>query len=248
MNYKMIIQFDGGRYRGFQKQTGTKENESTIQGKLESVIRTFTGHEVQLIGCGRTDAGVHSENYTANFHTEIRLDEAELLHHFDMYLPEDIFVKDVSIVSDRFHSRYNAHSKTYQYRISTDRNRNVFTRKYSYHINEMPDMEKMRTMAQEFIGEKDFSGFTNLKSKKKSTVRKVYRIDIHQDKNGEIMIDIEGNGFVQNMARIIAGTILEAGTGKRDTESVRKIFSGGAREDAGAMLPSQGLKLLNVKY
>lgn len=142
------------------------------------------------------------ENYTANFHTEIRLlDEAGLLHHFDMYLPEDIFVKDVNIVSDRFHSRYNAHSKTYQYRISTDRNRNVFTRKYSYHINEMPDMEKMRTMAQEFIGEKDFLDLPTLKSKKKSTVRKLYRIDIHRDKNDGIMIDIGENGFLQNMAK-----------------------------------------------
>ncbi|WP_036931299.1 tRNA pseudouridine(38-40) synthase TruA [Proteocatella sphenisci] len=248
MNYKIVLQYDGGRYKGFQKQTGTKENESTIQGKLESVIKTYVGHDVSLVGCGRTDAGVHSENYTANFNTDDKIDEKGMLNHFDKYLPEDIYVKEISEVSDRFHSRYNVYSKTYQYRISSDRNRNVFTRKYAYHINDVPNVEKMKKAAELLVGERDFSGFTNLKSKTKSTVRKIYDIVIYQDNYGEVVIEIEGNGFLQNMVRIIAGTLLEVGTGSRDINSVQEILKNGSREDAGVMVPSQGLKLLKVKY
>lgn len=248
MNYKITIQFDGTRYKGFQKQTGTKENDMTIQGKLESVLKTFLGHEAQLIGCGRTDAGVHAENYIANFITEEKLDLKALMLHFDKYLPEDIFVKDVVEASERFHARHNASSKIYRYSISTDRGRNVFTRKYSYKLEETLDIEKMKKAAELFVGEYDFAGFSNLKSKKKSTVRKIYDIKIHTSKSGEIFIDMEGNGFLQNMVRIIAGTIIEVGTGKRNPNTISEILSHKKREEAGFMVPPQGLMLLEVKY
>lgn len=248
MNYKIILQFDGGRYKGFQKQTGTKENDSTIQGKLEAVIKSFVKHEVQLIGCGRTDAGVHSENYVANFVTKQEINEDGLLHHFDKYLPEDIFVKEIAEVSDRFHSRYNVNSKTYQYRIGTDRNRSVFNRKYAYQLNEELNIEKMKQASKLFVGERDFAGFTNLKSKTKSTVRTIYNIEIYKDQSSETVIEIEGNGFLQNMVRIIAGTLIEIGTGEREISSVAKIFESKTREESGPMVPAQGLKLLKVKY
>lgn len=248
MNYKIVVQFEGTRYKGFQKQTGTKENDMTIQGKLESVIKTFVGYDIQLIGCGRTDAGVHAENYVANFITEKRLNKESLLLHFDKYLPEDIFVKELSEASDRFHARHNASSKIYCYNISTDRARNVFNRKYSYKLEETIDMEKMIEAAELFVGEHDFAGFSNLKSKKKSTIRKIHNINIYNSRAGEICIAIEGNGFLQNMVRIIMGTLIEVGTGKRDKNTILEILQNQKREDAGFMVPPQGLKLLEVKY
>lgn len=248
MNYRIVVQFDGGRYKGFQKQTGTKENENTIQGKLEAVIKSFVKHDVQLIGCGRTDAGVHSENYVANFVTEKDLNEDALLHHFDKYLPDDIFVKEISEVSERFHSRYNVSSKTYQYRIATDRNRDVFNRKYSYQINEELDIERMTQASKLFVGERDFAGFTNLKSKTKSTVRTIYNIDIYKDNNKETVIEIEGNGFLQNMVRIIVGTLIEVGLDERQVSSIARTFENKVREESGVMVPAQGLKLIKVKY
>ncbi|MGB5823313.1 MAG: tRNA pseudouridine(38-40) synthase TruA [Proteocatella sp.] len=248
MNYRIVVQFDGGRYKGFQKQTGTKENDSTIQGKLEAVIKSFVKHDVQLIGCGRTDAGVHSENYVANFVTTVDLNEDALLHHFDKYLPDDIFVKEIGEVSERFHSRYNVNSKIYQYRIGTDRSRDVFNRKYAYQINDELDIEKMKQASKLFVGERDFAGFTNLKSKTKSTVRTIYAINIYKDNDKETVIEIEGNGFLQNMVRILVGTLIEIGTGEREIGSIAKIFESKVREESGVMVPAQGLKLLNVKY
>lgn len=248
MNYKMVIQYDGSRYKGFQKQTGKDENDSTIQGKLENVLKTFLGYETFIVGCGRTDAGVHAENYIANFNTKTKIDIANLISHFDEFLPEDIYVKEINKAGDRFHARYNAESKTYQYRIATPRNRDVFTRKQAFLFNETLDIEKMNQASEYLIGERDFAGFTNLKSKKKSTVRIINSINIYQENYKDICIDIEGNGFLQNMVRIIAGTLIEVGSGKREISSINKVLENKIREEAGFMAPPQGLKLLKVKY
>lgn len=248
MNYRMMIQYDGSRYKGFQKQTGKDENDSTIQGKLENVIKSFLGYDVQVIGCGRTDAGVHAENYIANFNTKSKLDIAQLVAHMDTFLPDDIYIKEMSKAGDRFHARYNAESKIYQYRIATPRNRNVFTRKQTFVYDQDLDLDKMRQAAELFIGEKDFAGFTNLKSKKRSSVRIINSIDIYQENYKDICIDIEGNGFLQNMVRIIAGTLIEVGSGKRELASIEKVFVNKVREEAGFMAPPQGLKLISVKY
>ena len=136
-NFKMTISYDGSRYKGWQKQ---KETDLTIQGKLEAVLSKMTGEDILVVGCGRTDSGVHAENYIANFHTKCTWSNDAILYYLYEFLPEDIVVKSIELVNERFHAKYNVKSKTYVYKINTNKYRNVFERKYSYHIPEPLDL------------------------------------------------------------------------------------------------------------
>ena len=129
-NYKIIVQFDGSKYKGWQK---LKDNDLSIQEKIETVLSTMTGEGIQVIGCGRTDAGTHAENYTASFHTNSKMSPKLISNHLYEYLPQDIVVKSVEEVDERFHAQHNAKSKTYVYSITKGKFRNVFNRKYSFH-------------------------------------------------------------------------------------------------------------------
>ena len=143
-NIKMILEYDGARYKGWQKQT---DDVNTIQGKLENILAKMTGEEVQLIGCGRTDAGVHALSYTANFHTENKMNVNEMIIFLNDNLPDDIAVKSIKDASERFHSRYNILSKTYIYRINNTGFKNVFDRRYIHDIKESLNVEVMRQCA-----------------------------------------------------------------------------------------------------
>jgi tRNA pseudouridine38-40 synthase len=243
-NIKMIIQYDGTRYKGWQKQT---EDINTIQGKLESILSNMAGEEIQLVGCGRTDTGVHAQNYTANFHTNSNMNTDDMYKYLNDKLPDDIAVMLIKNASERFHSRYNILSKTYMYRINNGGIKNVFDRKYIHNIEENLDIEKMRECAAVLVGTHDFQSFTTLKSKTKSTVRTVNFINI-ENNDGIIEIDVNGNGFLWNMVRIILGTLIEAGKGKLNPEDVKTILEAKKRADAGPMVPAKALFLKDVEY
>lgn len=243
-NIKMILQYDGTRYKGWQKQT---EDIYTLQGKLESTLNAMTEEEIQLIGCGRTDTGVHALNYTANFHTRSNMDAENMLKYLNDNLPDDIAVKSIKDASERFHARYNILSKTYLYRINNGEIKNVFDRKYIHNISVKLDLEKMRKCSEVLVGTHDFQSFTTLKSKTKSTVRTINYIDI-EEKDGVIEIEVNGNGFLWNMVRIILGTLIEAGKGKLNESDVENILNAKKRADAGPMVPAKALFLKDVEY
>lgn len=239
----MILQYDGTRYKGWQKQT---EGVNTVQGKLENIINKMVGEEVQLVGCGRTDAGVHALNYTANFHTNSNMDIEDMFKCINESLPEDIALLSLKNASERFHARYNILSKTYSYRINNSNIKNVFD-KYVYNVKEELDLVKMRQCAGVLTGTYDFQSFTTLKSKTKSTVRTINYISI-ETKGNIIEIDVNGNGFLWNMVRIILGTLIEAGKGNLDLDDVEQILNAKKRAEAGPMVPAKALFLKDVEY
>ena len=243
-NIKMIIEYDGSRYKGWQKQT---KDVNTILGRMEDILSEMTGEEIQLIGCGRTDAGVHALNYTANFHTNSTINNEDILIRLNDKLPDDIGVKSLRNASERFHSRYNILSKTYLYRINNSGYNNVFGRKYIHNVREKLDLDKMRECAELLIGTHDFQSFTSLKTKTKSTVRTINYITISEIDN-TIEIDINGNGFLWNMVRIILGTLIEAGKENLNKDEMLVILNAKKRADAGPMVPAKGLFLKDVEY
>jgi tRNA pseudouridine38-40 synthase len=243
-NLKMTIEYDGSRYNGWQKQ---KQGESTIQYKIENVLSKMTGEDIMVIGCGRTDVGVHAENYIANFHTNCELTVETMLDYLYQFLPEDIVVKSLEDTTERFHARYNVKSKTYVYRINNNKFRNVFNRKYTYHTDEKLNFSEMRNAAEILIGEHDFQSFTNLKPGSKTTVRAINYIHI-TDVEGNIEIEVNGDGFLLNMVRIIVGTLLEVGSGKLKVMDVEKVLMEKKRAEYGPMAKAKGLCLKEVQY
>lgn len=243
-NFKMTIAYDGSRYKGWQKQT---ETELTIQGKLEAVLSKMTGEEILVVGCGRTDGGVHAENYIANFHSKCALSINSMLDYLYEFLPEDIVVKSMESVPERFHARYNVKSKTYVYRITTHKFRDVFNRKYSYHLAEKLDLSEMRSVAEVLIGNHDFQSFTNLRNSNKSTIRTINSLNIIE-KEGLLEIEVNGDGFLWNMVRIIVGTLIEVGKGNLTVIDVERILSEKKRWEAGPLAQAKGLFLRDVQY
>ena len=245
-NIRLTIEYDGSRYDGWQR-LGKHSGQTTIQGKLEEVLTKMTGEPIELIGSGRTDAGVHAYGQVANFHTNTQMKCYEIKHYLNRYLPRDIAVFDVKEVDERFHSRLNVKSKTYVYRIAIGEVPSVFDRKYTYYCFDRLDVAAMERAAAYLVGRHDFKAFSSIKKTNKSTVREIYSIDIEKDSQ-EIKIFVHGNGFLYNMVRIIAGTLMEVGKGERRPEDMRRILSSLDREQAGPTVPAQGLFLQEVEY
>lgn len=243
-NYKMIVQYDGSRYSGWQVQGNTGQ---TIQGKLQSVLEKMTGEEIELHGSGRTDAGVHAMGQVANFKLQSAYEPEEIKRYCNQYLPEDIVVLEVSEVPLRFHSRLNAIKKTYCYRIFLGEKPDVFRRKYVTPVAENLDINKMKAAAEVLLGTHDFTSFCGNRHFKKSAVRTIYEIQI-EEKTDELDIYFTGNGFLQNMVRILTGTLLEVGTGKQEVCEMKEILEGRNRSLAGTMAAAKGLVLVNVEY
>ena len=204
-NYKITIQYDGTRYSGWQVQKCTPD---TIQGKIEHVLETLAGHPIEIMGSGRTDAGVHARGQVANFLIEDNFKKEEIFSWLNEHLPKDIAVTQIEEVADRFHSRFSA---------------------------------------KLLEGKHDFKSFCGNKRMKKSTVRTIYEIKI-EELPGELKISYTGNGFLMNMVRILTGTLIEVGDGRRTPESMTDILEGLDRELAGYTAPPQGLMLEQVYY
>lgn len=243
-SFKLTVAYDGTRYNGWQRQSSSP---NTVQGKIEAVLTRLFGHKIEIHGSGRTDAGVHALAQTASFAAETELTAEEIRAYLNRHLPDDIAVTAAEAAPPRFHARLNAKEKTYVYRVWTRDYPCVFRRKYVYSLGQMPDIEKMRTAAGFMLGTHNFLGYSSLKKAKKSTVRTLTSVDIAED-GGEIRITFTGSGFLYNMVRIMAGTLLEAGLGRRTPESAAVPLKTLNRADAGETLPACGLTLLGVRY
>ncbi|PSJ31233.1 pseudouridine synthase [Peptostreptococcus russellii] len=242
-NIKLIIAYKGTNFKGWQKQNNTRG----IQGELERACeKAFKKDSIEIIGSGRTDAGVHAMAQVANFIVESNIPIEKYPEIINRYLPDDIAIVDAEEVDMEFHSRYLAHRKTYKYMIYPARLRNPFYNDISYHVRKELDFEKMKKSIKDLEGEHDFRGFMSTGSSVKTSVRRIYRADIYRE--GElIVIEVEGSGFLYNMVRIIAGTLVDIGKGKI-TESLSEIIKSGDRKRAGHTAPAQGLFLKSVDY
>lgn len=241
-NLRLEVCYDGTRYRGWQRQPGV---DNTIQGKLEQALSRILEEPIEIFGSGRTDAGVHALGQVVSFHCQSSMPCEELLSQLRRYLPEDIGIYSCKEASPRFHARLNAKTKTYRYRIWNSEAPCVFVRRFVYRLPENLDLEAMRRAAAYFLGEHDFSAFC-FRSGNKSTVRRIDALDIRQV-GEEVRITVTGSGFLRNMVRIIVGTLLEVGQGKRDPDSIPDLF-GAKREQAGPLAPASGLCLMEVTY
>lgn len=250
-NYKLILQYDGTRYSGWQKQGNT---DNTIQAKLETIAGKLTGTPTDVNGSGRTDAGVHALGQVANFRCEKSLADTNYIRdYFNHALPMDIRVISVEEAPARFHARLNAKEKHYRYVIDNAAVPDVFDRRYAARIpaGHEPrisyDMEKMRKAATYLMGEHDFKSFCDNRHMKKSTVRTIRDIRIAND-NDRITLDFYGNGFLYDMVRILTGTLLEAGSGQRSARDIPRILQALDRREAGFTAPALGLFLVEVMY
>jgi tRNA pseudouridine38-40 synthase len=243
MNYRLLIQYDGTKYNGWQRQ---KNNHNTIQGKIENVLSRLMDGPVEIIGASRTDGGVHGRGQVANVHLEGMISPEDLQEYLNKFLPEDIEITEVKIVSDNFHSRYNAGNKTYSYTIAMNNRKQVFNRKYIYHLGQRLDVEKMKEGAKLLEGEHNFQGFC-AKKMNKSTVRTIVKIDFTVE-DDVLIITYVGSGFLYQMIRIITGTLIEIGLGTRQTASVTSVLAKRVRAEAGYLAPAKGLCLEKIEY
>ena len=236
-NYRILIQYDGGRFDGWQR-LGKDASENTVEFKIKEILKKMTGEEAELFcGC-RTEKGVHAYGQVANFKLNSRQNCMELRNYLNRYLPRDIAVLKVEAVDERFHSQLLAKETTYLYRIDTKSIASVFERKYSYHT--------FHPLAAYFLGKHDFKAFTTAR-KSKSTEREIKNITISCDESGIAQLRITANDFLHNMARLMIGILLDVGTGLKKPENVRDILDG---KDVQMSLPAEsyGLFLEEVRY
>ena len=251
-NVRITLQYEGSRYDGWQKQGNT---DNTIQGRLEEMLSKLFEQTIEVNGSGRTDAGVHAVGQVASFHVHSVLGPGKIMDMMNRYLPKDIAVTDAEIVDARFHARLNARAKTYVYRVSTGFVRPVFERREVLYLPESLDVEAMRKAAEALVGEHDFTSFCGNRHMKKSCVRTITGITIDEVTTSlggaeyeELRFSFTGNGFLQNMVRILVGTLLEVGEGKRKPSEMEGILAAKDRESAGTMAPAHGLTLWCVEY
>ena len=228
---------------GWQKQP----NKLNIQGEIERAIYNITKEEVDLIGSGRTDAGVHAFGQIANFKTNSNISIEKMAIAINSQLKNSIVVKKAEEVDERFHSRYNAKRKTYRYVINNTEYGSAIYRNLEYHFPIKLNVEKMQEAAKYFEGEHDFKAFKSSGTSGRNSVRTIYKAEVKTD--GErILIELTGNGFLYNMVRIISGTLLDVGLGKIEPSEIEDIINSKDRTRAGKTLPAHGLYLVKVNY
>lgn len=243
-NFKIILQYDGTRYQGWQRQVST---DNTIQGKLEALLSKMCDEKVEIQGAGRTDAGVHAYGQVAGFHIHTDKTPEEIKQYMNQYLPEDISVLSCEEVPERFHARLNAKGKVYCYHIWNSPEKPVFRRKYVHEVPGTLDMEAITEAAKALCGTHDYQSFTSTKRGKKSTVRTVESIEIER-KGEELVFTFRGNGFLYHMVRIMMGTLIEVGLGVRKAEDIPAVLAAKDRSKAGHLIPGKGLVLMEVTY
>lgn len=243
-NFRLCLCYDGGRYRGWQKQGNTG---GTIQEKLETLLSRLLAQPVELAASGRTDAGVHARRQTCSFRADTALSCSELLALIRQHLPEDIGALSLSEAEPRFHARLSCREKSYVYFIWNSPAPNVFTRKYSYAWPEALDTAAMEQAAALLLGRHDFRSFCSVTKTKKSTVRELQDISITRQ-GPMLCLRFTGSGFLYNMVRILVGTLLEVGSGQRSPGDMPRVLEARDRQAAGFTAPAQGLFLWEQKY
>ena len=242
-NIKIIIEYDGKDFNGWQKQP----NKLNIQGEIERAIEEVTGEKVDLIASGRTDAGVHALGQVANFKIEKDIPIEKIPYALNSKLKKSIRIKDAKEVDEKFHSRYTCKRKTYKYVINNSVQGTAIYRNLQYHFPEKLDDVKMNEAAKYLIGEHDFKSFKASGTSSKSSIRTIYNASVKREEE-IVTIELTGNGFLYNMVRIIAGTLIDVGTGKINAKDVKEILDAKNRLKAGKTLPPNGLYLVNVEY
>ena len=240
---KLVVAYDGTDYSGWQLQ----KNAVTIEEKLNKALSELLGEEIVVTGASRTDAGVHSLGNVCVFDTNTRMPAEKICYAVNTRLPEDIVVQSSCQVADDFHPRAGKSSKTYEYRILNREFRDPTRRRDTYFYHYELDVAAMEKAAAYFIGEHDFKSFCSVHAQVESTVRTIYDCQVHKD-GDVIKIRVTGNGFLYNMVRIIAGTLIEVGAGKRKPEEILTMLEATDRCSAGPTAPACGLTMIGIEY
>lgn len=243
-NIKLTIEYDGKEFNGWQKQP----NKLNIQGTIEKAIERITGEEIELSASGRTDSGVHALGQVANFKTNSNIPIEKFAIAINSNLKKSILIKSAEEVDEKFHSRLSCKRKTYRYVINYSKLGTAIYRNLETHLPVQLDIEKMKQGIQYFKGEHDFKAFKASGTSSKSSVRTIYEAKVIPKEKEKIWIELTGNGFLYNMVRIIAGTLVEVGMGNIEPEEILHIIEGKDRTKAGKTLPPQGLYLVKVEY
>ena len=264
MRILMRVAYDGTAYSGWQLQP----NAATIEGELNKALFDLTGEEIQVIGASRTDAGVHSLGNVCVFDSDTQIPAEKICYALNTRLPEDIRVTQSREVDIDFHPRHIDSEKTYEYRIWNDRFPSPVLSRYSHFSYRRIDIEKMREAARLLVGEHDFGAFCSTGSQAETTVRTIYRLDVVEEYYKDYKVDVSddekedeldgfgrmikirvtGSGFLYNMVRIIAGTLLDIGTGLLEVSDMEKALATHNREDAGPTAPACGLTMIGIRY
>ena len=229
---------------GWQKQP----NKLNIQGTIEEAIKQITGEEVELMASGRTDSGVHALGQVANFKTNSNIAIEKFPIAINSKIKKSFLIRSAEEVEENFHSRLTCKRKTYRYVINNSKYGTAIYRNLETHIPIKLDVEKMKSAIKYFEGEHDFKAFKASGTSSKSSVRTIFKAEIIEKDNERIWIELTGNGFLYNMVRIIAGTLVDVGLGKIEPDEILKIMNSKKRENAGKTLPPQGLYLVKVDY
>jgi tRNA pseudouridine38-40 synthase len=243
-NFKLIIEYDGTYYHGWQRQKADR----TIQQEIENALTTMTGSRVTLNGSGRTDAGVHALGQVANFLCETDISEAVFQKGLNSILPDDIVIKDCRLVDEAFHARYDVKSKIYHYQMI---NRNIpmaIGRQYVWFIRRKLDTAVMRSAVSHIIGGHDFKSFEGTGSPRSHTTRNIMAADLIEKNGGQLTFEFEADGFLRYMVRNIVGTLLDVGLGKITPAEFNDILDSKNRSNASATAPAHGLFLVEVRY
>ena len=242
-NIKLTIEYDGSAYHGWQIQPGLR----TIQGVMREKIAQITQADVNLIGAGRTDAGVHALGQVANFKTENMIACETLQRGLNGLLAPDIVITAAKEVGEEFHARFSAHSKVYEYRILNQPYPSAIGRRYAWFIHRKLDIVAMQGCATTLIGSHDFSSFRASGDESRHSIREVFRLEIERSGNF-LTMTIEANAFLREMVRSIVGTLVDVGYGKTSSQEFLEIFQARDRRRAGMTAPAHGLFLVEVKY
>ena len=243
-NFKLIIEYDGSRYHGWQRQ----KDDRSIQGEIEKALQKMTANRVTVIGSGRTDAGVHAEGQVASFKCDTRLEPEALLNGLNSLLAEDTVIKVCEQVSSSFHARFDAKSKIYHYKILNRPTPAAIGRKYSWLIRKSLNQDAMRAAISHIIGRHDFKAFEGTGSPRQHTTRQVYSADLIEQQSGLLVFHIEADGFLRYMVRNIVGTLVDVGMQKLTSDDFKSILDSKDRSQASATAPAHGLTLVKVIY
>ncbi|SES20564.1 tRNA pseudouridine38-40 synthase [Gracilibacillus ureilyticus] len=245
LRIKAIISYDGTNFSGYQIQP----NGRTVQASIESVLQKMhKGEHIRVTASGRTDQGVHAVGQTIHFDTNLQIPLEGWRRALNTMLPEDIEVRAVENVSDEFHARFDVEEKEYRYVVWNDTERNIFKRHYQHHVSERLSIEKMKKACELLTGKHDFTSFCAANSNVKGDkIRTIHHASVESN-GAELIFKVRGNGFLYNMVRIIVGTLIEIGKGKREPEEMQQIIEARDRSVAGHTAPAQGLYLWKVYY
>jgi len=243
-NIKIIIEYEGSNYFGWQKQP----EGPTIQETIENALEKITGESIALLGSGRTDSGVHARGQVASFKTESHIKATEFQMGLNSTLPKDITILDAQEVDQDFHAQFSTRSKVYNYQILNRTHPSALLRKRSWYIPAPLDIDQMKKSAEYLIGEHDFKAFAQSGTEVRTTVRTVLRAHIEQKDNNIIEFNIEATGFLKRMVRLITGTMVQVGKGRITPLDFSKILDSGEKTKFVYAAPAHGLYLQEVKY